>query len=138
MVSYAIRPHECSKHFSEDDGHDIPGNATFHCRIHGRHRHLLQELQEHLENVKAVLQKLRDAKFYVKKSKCEFASEEIDFVGFRVSAKGVRTHPEKIEALTKWPVPKNVADVRRFTGYTNFYQKFVLTTRTSSRRCQHF
>ena len=27
--------------------------------------------------------------------------------------------------LVKWPTPKEVADVRTFTGFTNFYQKFV-------------
>ena len=24
-----------------------------------------------------------------------------------------------------WPIPKDVADIRSFTGFTNFYQKFV-------------
>ena len=46
---------------------------------------------EHLANLDLVLQRLREAKFYAKRSKCEFASEEIDFVGFRVSTSGVRT-----------------------------------------------
>ena len=27
--------------------------------------------------------------------------------------------------LVKWPLPKNVTDIRSFTGFTNFYQKFV-------------
>ena len=27
--------------------------------------------------------------------------------------------------LVKWPTPKNVADIRGFTGFTNFYQKFL-------------
>jgi len=80
---------------------------------------------EHLANIKTVLEKLREWKLYVKKSKCDFASEEIDFVGFRVSEKGIRTQPEKIEALEKWPIPQNVANIRSFTGFTNFYQKFV-------------
>ena len=43
---------------------------------------------EHLEKVKAVLQSLRETTFFVKRSKCEFATEEIDFVGFRVSTRG--------------------------------------------------
>ena len=43
---------------------------------------------EHLANLTLVLQRLRESKFLVKRSKCEFASEEIDFVGFRVSARG--------------------------------------------------
>ena len=58
---------------------------------------------EHLENVKAVLQRLRDSKFFMKRSNCEFANEEIDFVGFRVSANGVRTQPEKSEAALNGP-----------------------------------
>ena len=80
---------------------------------------------EHLENVKAVLQRLRDSKFSVKRSKCEFATEKIDFVGFRVSTMGARTQPEKVESLLKWPIPKDVADIPSFSGFTNFYQKFV-------------
>ena len=82
-------------------------------------------LAEHLVKVDLVLQRLREAKFYAKRSKCDFASEEIGFVGFRVSAKVVRTQPEKIEALVKFPIPKDVADIRSFTGFTNFHQKFV-------------
>ena len=65
-----------------------------------------KSLAEHLEKVKAVLQCLRDSKSFLKRSKCEFATEVIDFVGFRVPQVGVRTQPEKLEALLKWPIPK--------------------------------
>ena len=75
---------------------------------------------EHLENVKAVLQRLRDSKIFVNRSKCEFVTEEIDFVGFRVFAMRVRTQPEKLQALLKCHIPKDVADVMSFTGFTNF------------------
>ena len=80
---------------------------------------------EHLANLELVLQRLRESKFFVKRTKSELASEEIDFVGFRVSARGVRTQPENIHHLVNWPIPKDVADIRSFTGFTNFYQKFV-------------
>ena len=80
---------------------------------------------EHLANIELLLQRLRESKFFVKHSKCELASEEIDFVGFRVSASGVRTQPEKIQQLVNWPISKDVAYNSSFTGFTNFYQKFV-------------
>ena len=54
---------------------------------------------EHLAKLDLVLQRLREAKFYAKRSKCEFASEEIGFVAFRVSVRVVRTQPGKIEQL---------------------------------------
>ena len=49
---------------------------------------------EHLQNLRTVIQRLREKKFYVKRSKCEFATEEIDFVGFRVSARWYGHSPE--------------------------------------------
>ena len=78
---------------------------------------------EHLANIQAVLTRLRENEFFVKRSECERPSDKIDFVGFRISASGVQTQPEKIAALAKWPIPKDVADFRIFMGCTNFYLK---------------
>ena len=47
--------------------------------------------EQQLVNLETVLQRLRESKFFVKRSKCEFASEEIDLVGFRVSASGTNS-----------------------------------------------
>ena len=81
--------------------------------------------KEHVAHVKKVLQRLSELRLYVKASKCEWGLAEIDFVGFRVGAHGVATQPEKIEALKTWKTPKNIADIRSFAGFANFYQKFV-------------
>ena len=44
--------------------------------LHGRHRRVLQHLgRTHLANLPTVLQRLRASKFFVKRSKCESASE---------------------------------------------------------------
>ena len=50
---------------------------------------------EHLANLELVLQRLRESKFFAKRSKCEFASEEIDFVGFRVFSRGYELNLRK-------------------------------------------
>ena len=50
---------------------------------------------EHLTNIELVLQRVRESKFFVKRNKCEFASEEIDFVGFRVSARGYELNQKR-------------------------------------------
>ena len=49
----------------------------------------------HLTNLELVLQCLRESKFFSKRSKCEFDSEEIGFVGFRVSARGYKLNLRK-------------------------------------------
>ena len=44
-----------------------------------------ESLEDHLEHLRKVLSKLREHQLYVKKEKCEFAQQEILFLGHKVS-----------------------------------------------------
>ena len=33
--------------------------------------------------------------------------------------------PDKIQAITEWPVPKDISDVRSFMGITGYYRRFI-------------
>ena len=70
--------------------------------------------EEHLKKLEAVFQKLCAAGLKLKPSKCFFFREEIEYLGHVVSGKGISTNPKKIEAVSKWPTPKTVYDVRSF------------------------
>ena len=45
--------------------------------------------QEHAEHLRWVLQKLAENKLYLKRSKCNFGLESIEYLGHKVSAAGV-------------------------------------------------
>ena len=81
--------------------------------------------EEHLERLAKVFQKLSDVGAHLKPGKCSFFQPEILFLGHRVSALGVGTDSQKIEAIQKWPVPRTVTDVRSFLGFTNYYRRFI-------------
>ena len=66
--------------------------------------------EEHLKRLEAVFQKLAAAG--LKPSKCFFFKEEIGYLGHVVSGEGISTNPKKVEAVTKWPTPQTVYDVR--------------------------
>ena len=51
--------------------------------------------------------------------KFQFAEMEVDFVGFRVSATGVRPTDTFIEAILSFPSPTNITDVRSWFGVVN-------------------
>ena len=46
----------------------------------------------------------------------------IKFLRHRVSAKGVEPDPEKVEAMTKLPMPSNVSQFRSLLGALSYYR----------------
>jgi hypothetical protein len=42
-----------------------------------------------------------------------------------VSSQGVLPEPSKIQAITDWPQPKTITELRGFLGLTGFYRKFI-------------
>eukprot|EP00833_Pecoramyces_ruminatium_P000433 jgi/Orpsp1_1/1174465/evm.model.c7180000050226.1 len=63
--------------------------------------------------------------FRTKYEKCEFDKNEVEFLGYILSGKGVSTDPKKIKSIKEWPIPTCVKDVQRFIGLCNYYRRFV-------------
>lgn len=81
--------------------------------------------EEMLQNSRKVFDCFREANSKVNPEKCVFFSEEVKYLGFRVSKKGITTDPEKISAILNWPVPVNNKQVRSFVGFCSYYRKFI-------------
>ena len=81
--------------------------------------------EEHIERLRGVLQKLRNAELKLKPSKCEFLKDRISYLGHIVLKNGVETNPKKIQVILDWPRPQTVYHVRSFLGFTNYYRKFL-------------
>ena len=62
---------------------------------------------------------------FAKESKCVFFAEEIQYLGHIISAKGMRMDPEKVEAILRWPAPKNLQELQIFLGMSGFYRQYV-------------
>lgn len=75
---------------------------------------------EHEQHVQETMNTLRDANVKLEQEKCEFGKKEVNFLGFKVSKDGLRPDPEKVKAIVEMPAPKDVPELRRFLGMTNF------------------
>ncbi|KAA0051054.1 pol protein [Cucumis melo var. makuwa] len=69
-----------------------------------------------------VLETLQANKLYAKFSKCEFWLRKVTFLGHVVSSEGVLVDPTKIEAVTNWPRPSIVSEIRSLLGLAGYYR----------------
>ena len=81
--------------------------------------------QAHTNAVRWVFQKLRKNGLFANFKKCCFYKDEVRFLGYVLSAQGVRIEEEKIDAVKNWAEPKFVHDIQVFLGFANFYCCFI-------------
>ncbi len=80
---------------------------------------------EHVENVKAVLQRLEEHGMRIRKGKCEFLKESVTYLGHRIDAEGIRPVGDKVEAIRQTPEPKNQEELQAYLGLLGYYRKFL-------------
>lgn len=84
-----------------------------------------QSKADHLVDLQAVLERLCKNKLRVNPLKCQIGVEELDFLGHRISAKGIAPNEDKVSALSNYKRPEKLKGLRRFLGMINFYRRFI-------------
>jgi len=79
----------------------------------------------HDEIVEEVLRRLEENDLYVKLEKCAWKVRKIGFLGVVIGPSRIEIEKEKVNGVLSWPKPKNVKDVRKFLGLTNYYRRFI-------------
>ena len=82
------------------------------------------DVEVHRTYVRQVLILMRKHKLYANLKKCIFAASETPLLGYIVGKHGVRPNPEKIKAITDWPVPVNVKGLRKILGLAAYLHKY--------------
>ncbi|GBG70931.1 hypothetical protein CBR_g8232 [Chara braunii] len=84
-----------------------------------------RSLEDHLEHLRRVLERLPRAKYKVSRYKCEFVRQELEYLGHFVTPEGISPLSDKIQAIQEWSEPRNITDVRSFLGLAGYYQRFI-------------
>ena len=75
-----------------------------------------KDIHEHVSHLSLILDTLRKEKLFANMVKCDFCVPKVMFLGFVVSAQGIKVDKAKVEAIQSWPIPTNVSEVRSFHG----------------------
>ena len=81
--------------------------------------------EEHIERLREVLQRFKDANLKINPLKCEFFRQHVPFLGHIVSRDGIQADPAKTSGVRQYPVPKSVTEVKSFLGLCSYYRRYV-------------
>ena len=88
--------------------------------------HTKDDLTLHHEWTHRVLQRLQEHGLSLKISKCVFDAPRIEFLGMIIGQGKVEIDPKKLDTIRSWKPPTSVKAIQSFTGFANFYRKFIL------------
>ena len=74
------------------------------------------DYNDHLRHVWAILARCEDNGITLNPKKCVFAAETVDFCGFTVGASGYTPDSKKTAAVSSYPLPECLTDLRSFLG----------------------
>ncbi|XP_056144368.1 uncharacterized protein K02A2.6-like [Lampris incognitus] len=81
--------------------------------------------ETHLKALDDVLTRLEEYDLHVKKDKCMFFQESVEYLGHIIDAAGLHKSPEKERAVVEAPAPTNVSQLRSLLGMINYYGRFI-------------
>ena len=80
---------------------------------------------DHLTHLQQVFDRLHNANLKLKARKCLLLREEVPYLGYVVSQKGIYPDPGKVVKVKEYPTPTDVSQVRQFLGLASYYRRFI-------------
>lgn len=81
--------------------------------------------EQHLVRLAAVAQSLRRANLTINVEKSKFVMKSIRYLGHIVGNGEIKADPSRVQAISDFPVPRTVRQVRRFLGMTGWYSRYI-------------
>lgn len=80
---------------------------------------------QHNERLNIVLTRLKEYNVALNESKCLFGVTELEFLGHKLSANGIKPKVDKVESVRNFRQPMNAEETRSFLGLVNYVGKFI-------------
>ena len=81
--------------------------------------------EEHLRFLAEVLNRMKQSGLRLNRTKCEFMSASVTYLGHCIDAQELHPTSDKIDAIQKAPTPKNLTQLRAYFGLLNSYNRFL-------------
>ncbi len=79
-------------------------------------------LEVHLEKLREVLRRLREAGLKVNAAKSFFCTHKIEYLDYILTRGGIKPQQTKVQAILAINLPNNVKELRHFLGMVQYYR----------------
>lgn len=80
---------------------------------------------EHLKDLEKAFNWLAGANLKLKKKKCTFFKEQLDYLEFLIDKNGLHPQPNKVSAIENMKIPEDKKDIQVFLGMVGYYCQFI-------------
>lgn len=82
-------------------------------------------LQEHIDKLRIVFDRLRETNLKVQLDKSEFLRKEVLYLGHTITNEGLKPNDDKIKAVLNYPLPRTTTEIKSFLGLVGYYRRFI-------------
>ncbi len=79
-------------------------------------------LEDHLDKLREVLRRLREAGLKINAAKSFSCTHEIEYLGYILTRGGIKPQPKQVQAILALNLPNNVKELRHFLGMVQYYR----------------
>jgi hypothetical protein len=81
--------------------------------------------EEHIRTLEILLEILEENNMSLRKDKCEFLKESVEFLGFILDGKTLKPSKTNLDKICKFPTPGSRKELQRFLGLANYNRRFI-------------
>ena len=78
--------------------------------------------KDHLKQLEEIFRRCQKTNIKLNEDKCRFGLNEIDYLGYIITPKGIKPNPKKIKAIQAMERPSTVTEVLRLIGMVQYYR----------------
>lgn len=94
-----------------------------------------KERKSHAKDIKDTFDNLRNSGIKIKPSKCIFGVNKGKFSVYIITSEGIKSNPDKVEAIKNLEIPKNLKEVQSLNGKIEALHRFISC---STDKCKAF
>ena len=84
-----------------------------------------KSMKEHVEHVRTILRRLDENGFCISRSKIELGQTEVKWLGYVISAEGIRPDPDKVNRLMSMRRPSDLKELKSAMGMWTYFTSFL-------------